>query len=293
MRILLINFGATVIHHYQAAFSIYSLLKGNPEVQEIIVLTDAPDYYRHLQDHITVTRIDAATLKEWIGPHEFFFRAKIKAIEMVCNQYPGEPVLYLDTDTFAFRPLRSISSSLSAGTAVMHIDEGPFSKARTKSGIRIWKFAQAKAFSGHTVTPADAMWNAGVVGTPNTKKGEECTLALAICDAICAAGVRTHMNEQFAVSLALQKLYGITEAQSCIAHYWSNKKEWNSALASFFTTAYLKSLTIDQTIQLVSDFNYKELPIQKKERNTARRLHTFVDRLFPAASISYLQPPGD
>ena len=133
------------------------------------------------------------------------------------------------------------------------------------------------------------MWNAGVIGTPNTKNLAEIKLALEICDAICAAKVKTHINEQFAFSVAMQKMYPLTAAENCIAHYWSNKEEWNTRITSFFTEAFLKELTPQQVMESMYSFDFKTIAVEKKSSNTVRRLHKLIDRSFKKPKTEFIQ----
>lgn len=289
MHLLYINLGSTVVHHSQAAFSIYSFLAYSRQLRSITVMTDAPEWYKGLNAQVKIREVDAATQKEWIGPYRFFFRAKIKAIESLCSLYPGEPVVYLDSDTFAYAGTERINDVLQKGTGVMHLNEGLLSRGKSKSERRLWSYAKYKQYGGITITEKDGMWNAGVIGTPNTRGGEECRLALQICDDICAAGVKTHMNEQFAVSVALQKIYGLEEAKNTVAHYWSNKEEWNQLIGEFFAEAFLKTYSSEDIMTAIKEAPFKKVPVHKKVKNTAARLHRLVNRLFKARDLRYIR----
>ena len=152
MHLLYITFGKNIAIHAQAAFSVYSFLAKNEKTNSINIVTDAPEYYDHLKDRVHIILITAEQLKSWKGPFDFFFRAKIKALEKVCALYPGEPVVYLDADTFAYANLNGIASNLATGTAVMHVNEGSFSKGKTKSEQKIWRYAKNKKFGSVEVT---------------------------------------------------------------------------------------------------------------------------------------------
>lgn len=280
MNLLYITFGENVSIHYQAAFSIYSFLSKEDKLNSINIITDSPAFYEHLKEHVNVINIDERQLKEWKGPHDFFWRIKIKAIQLLCRRYVGEPVMYLDTDTFLYRKAGELKSILQAGNALMHEDEGTLSKAGSKTEKRMWRQVRDRNFGAITITEAHHMWNAGVVATPNTKEARECQLALDVCDEMCAAGVTRRLVEQFALAVAMQNEYGLKAADTSIAHYWSNKEEWNNQIVSFFTNAYLKNFSLDKALDEFRSFDLSKLPVKKVIKNTAVRLHRVVDELF-------------
>src|SRR5438477_10643974 len=115
----------------------------------------------------------------------------------------------------------------------------------------MWRQIQNKVFGSIHILPTHLMWNAGIVATPNIKNNEECQLALEICDAMCEQGVTRRLIEQFALSLSLQKIYGLHTASNTIAHYWSNKEEWNKTIEQFFISSYFKTLTSEQIIEAI------------------------------------------
>ena len=90
MQLLYLVFGENVQNHLQANFSILTFLRQGPHFfKRIVVVTDAPAFYHHLQEVVTISPIDAATLLDWQGDYKFFWRAKIKAIEFIGQQRRG------------------------------------------------------------------------------------------------------------------------------------------------------------------------------------------------------------
>src|SRR4051794_18816673 len=100
MNLLYLTFGDNISNHIQAHFSIWTFLTQRNNINTISVITDYPTFYNSLKDYISIIQIDEETLIQWKGKYDFFWRIKIKAIEMLCNQYNNEPVVYLDSDTF-------------------------------------------------------------------------------------------------------------------------------------------------------------------------------------------------
>lgn len=287
MNLLYITFGNNAAIHFQAAFSIYSFLGYKESISNIHIITDAPDYYNHLQEFVKITVVSEETLQEWKGPHDFFWRIKIKAIEQIAKEYTGQPIIYLDTDTCLYENLDCILQALNQEKAVMYKDEGLLSQASSKTEKLMWRQIKEATFAG-ILMHGTHMWNAGVVGIPNTKNGFECELALRICDEMCAQNVTRRLVEQLALSIALNHVYGLFPATGSIAHYWSTKDEWNQTISNFFAAIYCKGLNTQEIISLIHQFDFSSIPIQKKVSKTAERLNNLVNKVFKETRIQHI-----
>jgi hypothetical protein len=290
MRLLYLVFGDNLQNHFQATFSILSFLRQKSSgLAGVTVITDAPDFYQHLASEITVQIIEPTTLREWQGEYNFFWRAKIKALEFTARQYPDLPLLYLDTDTFLHGPLESLSQALNAGTAFMHESEGALSDLTSKTERLMWQQIKDRTFGGVQLQEQHQMWNAGVVGIPAARNLEAIDLALRICDELCEQQVTPRLIEQFALSVALAVTYSLLEARPTIGHYWSTKEEWNTSISAFMLESHLKKRTLEAELAALSSFDYRKLPIKKKLRNTKRRLDKLSHRMFPPKQVDFIQ----
>jgi len=115
MHLLYLTFGENVNNHIQAHFSIFSFLTQQNEISTINVITDNPEMYHDIKDRINIITITEQTLNEWKGEYGFFWRVKIKAIEMICDLHKNRPVVYLDTDTFLYTNINSFKKELVNG----------------------------------------------------------------------------------------------------------------------------------------------------------------------------------
>lgn len=291
MHLLYLTFGKKFSVHLEVAFSIYSFL-GQPAVRSIHIITDMPEYYKHFQNRVHVLPIDAATLKAWEGPHHFFWRVKIKAIQQLCAQFPGEPVVYLDGDTFLYQPITGLLQHLQAGRALMHENEGALAKARTKTEQKMWQQVAGKNFAGFAMPQDATMWNAGVVALPNTTNGAECAFALQLCDEMCAQDVTRRLVEQFSISVALQRYYGLEAAAPFIAHYWSNKAAWDERINQFFTVGFFRHYDLERMQEQMAQFDFGALPVKVIQKNTGIRLHRLVNKWFPNRLQEFISKGG-
>ena len=287
MHLTLLTFGADLRNHYQANFCVLTFLKENPSVATVDVFTDQPELCAHLGDRVVTTPVDERLLSEWKGEHGFFWRVKIKALETLVERYGDEPVLYVDADTFLTGDLDGLRERLSGGGALMHENEGKLSEIRPKTTTMMWKQVKDRTFGGIRMTDDLCMWNAGVVGLPGQRNGEAVRLALRICDEMCAAAVTPRLIEQFALSVALDALYEVRPARPWIGHYWDNKPEWNRLIASFFAESALRDLTLEEKLERLRDFDFRQIPVRKRDRTLNRRLHELTDRFLPPRNVGY------
>ena len=289
MRLLYLVFGNNVQNHFQANFSILSFLKQSAEILDgILVVTDTPDYYKHLANTVEIYAITQDTLKEWKGKYDFFWRVKIKALEFAANKYPNSPLLYIDTDTFLHGSLSDMHKNLSAGTAFMHEAEGALKALASKTEQRMWQQIKGKTFGGIEMTPDVFMWNAGVVAIPGQKTLEAISLALRICDDLSAQQVVPRLIEQFALSVSLAKTFQLQEAKRYVGHYWSVKEQWNTVIGAFLLESRLKDRTLEADLKALEYFDYSKLPIKIIARNTQHRLNNLVNKLLPPREIEFI-----
>lgn len=243
MKLVLLTFGDRIENHYQAVFSILSFLR-EPMITGVYVVTDKPNYYRHLEQRAEVIEVDKTLLQQWRGQHDFFWRIKIKAIEAVIQLCPNEDILYVDSDTCYIKNLDNIASGLQQGQTFMHEAEGRLSELDSNEERRMWQSLQNKTFGGVDINQQTEMWNAGVIALPGSHSDKIIQHTLAICDAICATPCPRRLVEQFSFSLALNAHKSLVNCQQSILHYWGNKPQWNVLIESFFVYAHLHDETI-------------------------------------------------
>ncbi|SHJ06964.1 hypothetical protein SAMN02745146_2181 [Hymenobacter daecheongensis DSM 21074] len=288
MNLLYLVFGSNIKNHFQANFSILTFLEHRAGLTSITVVTDAPAFYRHLADSVTVLPVDEKTLQEWKGEYNFFWRIKLKALEYVARQFPATPILYLDSDTFLHGSFSALHDTLRQGTALMHEPEGALSALGSKTEKLMWAQTQGKTYGGVALTAQHLMWNAGVVGIPAQRGPEAIALALRICDELSRQQVTPRLIEQFALSVALAETFGLQAARPYIGHYWSNKDEWNEHIGAFLLESHLTRRTVAQDVAALAQFDFRAVPVKKRLKNTRHRLEKLVRNLFPPKEELYI-----
>lgn len=290
MNLIILTFGNNLENYHQSIFSIMSFLKDN-NIKRVIVITEKPEIYKIFQDYIHIISINNKIIKEWKGEADYLFRIKIKALEKVQKDYPDNHILFVDTDTFLYSSLDRMYSKLENNECILHKKEYILSQnKKSKSAKKMYLSIKNKIFSGVLVNDKTAMWNSGVIALPKNHAKEIIQLSLNICDEICKTDCPQRVVEQLAFGIAAENLLKVNQCEDIIGHYWSNKNEWNKVIKEFLTNAFIHQYSIQNCIKELSTFNWKSIPVEKKERSTNKRLKGFINKLFPDKDIKYISP---
>ena len=281
MHLVYLVFGPNAANHTQAYFSILTFLRQPAALEGITVVTDRPDFYARLDPRVRLLPVDAALLREWEGPHQFFWRVKIKALEAVAAACPGQALLYLDSDTFLGGQAANLTQALTTNVALMHEPEGQLAALPSKTERLMWQQLQHRTWENIKLTGSTLMWNAGAVGIPAGRATVAIALALRLCDAWCAAGVTRRLIEQLALSVALAETGPLAAANASIGHYWSTKPEWNRPIAAFLLASFLQNRPVEEEVVALAGFDFGAQPVKQRVKATRGRLESLAERLFP------------
>ncbi|MDJ0364316.1 hypothetical protein QMK33_04075 [Hymenobacter sp. H14-R3] len=281
MHVVYLVFGPNAANHTQAYFSILTFLRQPAALSGITVVTDRPDFYARLGARVRRLPVSAALLREWEGPHQFFWRVKIKALEAVAAACPGQALLYLDSDTFLGGQATDLTQALAANTALMHESEGELAALPSKTERLMWQQLRGRPWEGISLAGNTLMWNAGAVGIPAGRTTAAIALALRLCDAWCAAGVTRRLIEQLALSVALAETGPLAAASASIGHYWSAKPEWNQPIAAFLLASFLQTRPVEDEVAALAGFDFGAQPVKQRVKATRGRLEGLAERLFP------------
>ncbi len=288
MNIVYLVFGDNTDHYQQVYFSIYTAMIHKNSDHRIIVVAENASLFHSLRDHIEVISIDRETIKQWEGVHEFFWRVKIKALQLVAERYPAQSILYLDGDTFFFNSTDVLWQRMEDGQNFMHVEEGKLASLTSKTERKMWAQMKGKTYADIKIDQNSSMWNAGVIGI--AKDHLDCLhLTLNINDAMCADGVTRRLIEQFAFSLGLHAYAPLQPADDIVGHYWGNKNFWNSFISSFLKECFMKDYSLAQILEKVKQHNLTEHPIRVRESSTRRKLHSLINQLFKNNKPVYIK----
>ncbi len=279
MNIVYLVFGNNLNNYQQVYFSMYTALAQKNSEDRIVVVAEDASLFRSFGDRIDVIAIDRTRIKEWEGEHQFFWRVKIKALQLVAEKYPSDAILYLDGDTFIYNAMDSLRTGMKNGQNYMHLEEGKLSALSSKTEKLMWKQMRGKSYSNIKIDSNSTMWNAGLIGV--APRHFACLdLTLKINDAMCADGVTRRLIEQFAFSLGLNEFSKLKPADHIVGHYWGNKAEWNQIISQFLKESFMKNNSLDEIIEKVKQMDFSSIPIKVKESSTQRKLKNFVDGFY-------------
>ena len=287
MTILYLTFGDKTEFHVQAYLSMLSFRRQMDGSDRIVMITTAPQFYRHTAQWAEIITIDDKQIEAWQGSYHFFWRAKIKAIEHVSRMYPDSDLLYLDCDTILFGNIDDLRRPLAEGTGLMDENEGHPSEMKTKT-LRMWKTIAGRTYDGITLGAQHNMYRAGVVGIPHTLSAEVLSTALALCDGMLADEAERIVIEQYSLSVALYEKTKLQETYPVIAHYWASKDYWIRAGMELMARVLLTDASPEEEMRLYEALDFSQLPIYVYKSNTARRLKNLVGKVFPDRDFRYI-----
>lgn len=286
MNILYIVFGDKLDYHLQAYLSIRSFQKQMADDDQIFVVTSRPEYYNHA--HVTTLDVTDEEIEAWKGPHHFFFRVKIKAMELLASRYPNQHILYLDSDTFLYGSLDVLRQRLDNGNGMMHIREGHPSKMKGGS-LKLWNTVKGHTYAGITLGERHDMWNAGVVAVSKDRLDQVIATSLTICDGMLDDGGDCFILEQYAQSVSMNELTQLMPSDDCIGHFWATKPEWESLISEMLLRSYMKQSTLQDELDAITDEVLRSIPIYAHKSTTAMKLKRLVDNLFPDKQHKYVK----
>jgi hypothetical protein len=278
-RLLLLAYGRET-EYYRAIFAVLSCWAWQPrQAVAATIFTDQPAFFEPYLAGLPAEYhlLTSHYLTELRGPQQYVHRVKAQLIAQAFLQYPGEELLFIDSDTFFLTSPDGLLHSLATGQAVMHQREYKLSEA---VGIYA-EFNQAKypkkllellshrcfALGGAQVQfhPTQSCWNSGVLGLPRA-------LAPLLPDMLhlideLYAGTGWFISEQLGFSLALQARGQVQACDRYVYHYWGQpqKQVMDKLLAGLLTADFAAqplAVRLHQVRQLVPYYR-RQLELDK------------------------------
>jgi hypothetical protein len=266
--------------HRQANFAALSVLAQatGREAPAMFVVTDRPEYYRWLREHLTVIEVGPETLDEWRAPHGYFWRIKLKVMQRVNDLSHGN-LVYLDSDVACSASLGDFFDALDAGAAFMHVPEYSIG-SRNGKGRALWRQTANRGFGPFTVQARNRMWNAGLVALPAAVSRQWLADALACLDAMGEAKIASPFLEQFSLSMSLDRHGDLRPADRWFIHYWGNKPPWNALIARFLADVHLRQVPVADACASLRLLPLDIPPIVRRNR-LERLINSVTKRISP------------
>lgn len=222
------------------ALSFWAWYKGDRAGAQTIIFTDQPEFFVKPLAGLPVEcrNLTPELLAELRGPQKFAHRIKVAIIEQMCQDNPGDEVIYCDSDTFFVMPVAPLRETLRPGHSFMHVPEYALSEVmpiwtaftpphQEKNAKRFLDLIAQKTFAFNNETQkfdeSQIMWNAGFIGLP---AGAAPLMAgiMQLTDAFYD-GSEWVMCEQVAFSLGLQTHTKLEARTEFLFHYWGQRQK--------------------------------------------------------------------
>ena len=211
-----------------AHVSILSAMAWAPPDSEFCVVTDEPESFGWFGSRIRILPVDRDTLRDWRGPHEFFWRTELMCVVHAAAQGPAH-IIYHDSDILFRRNLASLCADLEAGNVFLHEPEYDLSRARRRGQKRLWRQVRGREVTGFRFTAPHPMWNAGLIAVGAQHHGL-LHQALDLLDRLMDAGVHHTLIEQLAIGTAFRASGRLRSGEPWMDHFWNNKEGYAGAV---------------------------------------------------------------
>ena len=259
-RYVTLAYGDAAGVYRQSLMLLLSLVAHAPEPYEIVVATDRPECYVWFGTRVEIEYLESARLEAWRGPRPFSMRQKLELIRAAAVPAKG-PVVLLDADVLAVKPLDAFVDRLRAGDLFMHKHEYVLSQSRRSGNRKLWDSLQnlssvARVAGEGGFRADDSMWNSGVLAIPPADRSL-LDDALSMYDALGAAGMRHFATEQLVEGVVLGRTGRLRPAEEWFVHYWGNKPGYDAEIARRLADAFIEGLTVKEAAA-----RYREKPIE-------------------------------
>lgn len=187
----------------------------------IVLYTDRKEPFVGLP--VETRMVDETTAAEWVGPHEYIWRAKIRLLTEALAAPEADSCVYVDGDTYFRRSPAALFRRVGPGRSLLHMREGRPPAPEVAALEKVLQVCRPVDLSGHAWRFGDdrASWNAGVVGLHTldahlTREVEHLT------DQLLDHGFaeHSHTSEQLAFTVCLAQRTALRGCEDVVVHYW-------------------------------------------------------------------------
>ncbi len=226
VKIIYLLYGKNIDYINEAKFSILSLLRTNPSLTNIHVITDTPTYFDGWP--IQANFLSEKKKKQYLGHTQYSHRIKAEVIKN--NFDPDCYNLFIDSDTiFTKNILKKINESIDKKTVIIDEIEEKISTFRKRDFFE--KIADL-IINKYNTNNSTEMINSGVFGLPKTLI-DKIDSYTSILDNLHNEIPDVHITEQIALSIAIKDIKKI-ESKKHINHYYAKKKYYRAMINTFF-----------------------------------------------------------
>ncbi len=252
-----------------AVLSFYAWLDGDRADAQTVVFTDRPEFFAPFFEELPVSYslLTPARLAEMRGPDQYIHRVKLAVVAQAFEDYPGENVLFCDSDTFFVSDAAPLLRRLRADVSFLHLREFTFADAvgiyagftpanQDEYPRRFISLIESRTFrvgsEEQQFHKTQFMWNSGVLGLHHEVAGlmpEICALNDAFYQ-----GTAWLTSEQIAFSLALPVKTQLLPSDQYVFHYWGRQqKQLMDELLHHLSSSQFRALALPKRLATAKD----------------------------------------
>lgn len=226
--------------YYRAIFCVFSFLswvESYADQVRIVIYTDQPEFFKKylVELNIEYFLLTPEILEDMLDHKGFIHRRKVAVIDQTFKDFPGEYVLFIDSDTFFISPSRTLLEGPATGESFMHkreytIEKGlafftSFNQGRYPAAFIEYISGRDFIINGksESFNQQDYSWNSGVLGL-NKDFAIYMAGVYQLTDDFYANS-KWFISEQMAFSLILQRTTSIKPADDFLLHYWGKRQK--------------------------------------------------------------------
>jgi len=250
-----------------AVLSYYAWLSEWDGLERVIVFTDNADFLRPYLAGLEVEYriLTPAKILSSREPTGYSHRLKAVVVDEAFQAYPGDNLLFIDSDTFIVADPRPLLTQISPTVNFMHVLEYPLQeRSNGYESSQFLKLIEKETFvtskGEERYQSSQFSWNSGVLG-----------LSAAIADYMPDVFLlmdrfytrsNWSISEQLAFALILQTRSQLLPSDSVVHHYWeSSKKLAVDALLTTLLTPNFAELALSDKLHIVGPLT-KRLPAE-------------------------------
>jgi hypothetical protein len=257
MGVVFVYFATGNIKLYnRAILSIWSLINNYSAKDNfsIEIYTDDPSYYNKFLpfEQVRYQLLSQEDILELMGVTNLIHRVKIGIIKKTTILYPNHKLVYIDSDTFFYKPFSPVIEKITSKVCLMHMLEYPMRhlgsySVNDKDRFRIvYETLKNTSFTIHgktiNILPEEFnSWNAGVIGL-DPAHFEYIDAVYELTDQLYLP-TRNHACEQYAFSYILETKSSLIACNQQNRHYWHHieKKITDEILEKLLVERFTKN----------------------------------------------------
>ena len=226
--------------YLRAIFCIYSFLAWSGAEERnsrLVIYTDQPEFFKPFLEKLEVSYVllTPELMEEMLDNTGCIHRRKIAVIDLTFKAYPGEDLLFLDSDTFFINSSTDLFNGFAEGKSFMHKYEYTFIEAlalfksfnQGEYPAAFINYISGRSFRigdrEERFSENDFGWNSGVLGL-SSGFASYMPDVFKLNDEFFANS-RWFISEQLAFGLILQRRTVLKGSDQYVYHYWGKRQK--------------------------------------------------------------------